>query len=200
MSKIKILKDTPFDKKDDVLSIIDFRAKYGWIVTNTTSDKELMIYLKEWQTLPKTQNTINVGEWFQVIDVLTFGGKLVEIYKNATNSIIIRSEEGKMFYYNDVLEWYNHYVNSMTGFGSITESPNQPQVRFEGFIVKRFMFPEKLLIKNKAERNTHGQDDMYFPFGVGDYQDVTIKIGCTVGTLDEIINILNECKRLKEKK
>ena len=38
--RIEILKDTPFDKKGTVLKLIDFRAKYGWICTTTTTNEE----------------------------------------------------------------------------------------------------------------------------------------------------------------
>jgi len=42
--EIKILKDTPFHKAGTQLSIIDFRAAYGWICTNSTTNEELIKY------------------------------------------------------------------------------------------------------------------------------------------------------------
>jgi len=44
--KIKILKDTPFDKKDTFLSLSDFRFKYSYICTNNVPDNELIKFLK----------------------------------------------------------------------------------------------------------------------------------------------------------
>jgi hypothetical protein len=65
--KIRILNDTPFDLANTELSLIDFRAKYNWICTSSTTDEELLHYLQEWEKFPKTVNTIDVGYWFKVI-------------------------------------------------------------------------------------------------------------------------------------
>lgn len=49
-TNIKILKDTPFDKAGDVISISAFRAKYGYTCSTTTSDKDLVAYIEgEWK-------------------------------------------------------------------------------------------------------------------------------------------------------
>lgn len=68
---IKILKDTPFHKANTELPIAHFRAIYGYICSNKTTDEELIRYLeKEWQCRNKQsldfQNQI--GDWFQVIE------------------------------------------------------------------------------------------------------------------------------------
>ena len=40
--KIKVLKDTPFDKAGTELSISDFRVNYNYICTNDVSDDDLI--------------------------------------------------------------------------------------------------------------------------------------------------------------
>jgi hypothetical protein len=73
---IKILKDTPFHKADTELSIIDFRAAYGWICTNTTTNEQLIKYIEsEHKTIWNTSKPpagkeyqLLIGEWFQVIE------------------------------------------------------------------------------------------------------------------------------------
>lgn len=77
MKKIKILKDTPFHKEGSLLSIIDFRAAYGWICTSTTTDEELIKYIKtEWKTIWATSKPpanreyqLHIGEWFEIVEI-----------------------------------------------------------------------------------------------------------------------------------
>jgi hypothetical protein len=40
--KIKVLKDTPFNKAGTELSISDFRVNYNYICTNDVSDDDLI--------------------------------------------------------------------------------------------------------------------------------------------------------------
>jgi len=66
---IKILKDTPFHKSGTELSIPDFRAAYGWICTNTTTNEELVKYIEsEWKFNQTKPYQKAIGEWFQVIE------------------------------------------------------------------------------------------------------------------------------------
>jgi len=68
---IKILKDTPFHRAGTELSIIDFRAAYGWICTNSTTNEELIKYLDtEWKLQNKQHHEFQkqIGDWFQVIE------------------------------------------------------------------------------------------------------------------------------------
>lgn len=75
--RIEILKDTPFDKKGAILKLIDFRAKYGWICTNSTTNEELVRYLKTehitlWSTSKPPEGReyqLYIGEWFKVIEL-----------------------------------------------------------------------------------------------------------------------------------
>lgn len=74
---IKIIKDTPFHKAGTELSIIDFRAAYGWICTPTTTNEELIKYIKTehktlWSTSKPPANReyqLYIGEWFKVIEL-----------------------------------------------------------------------------------------------------------------------------------
>lgn len=66
---IKILKTTPFDVEGTILSIRDFRAKYGWICTTSTTNEELVKYIKEWKNYRKLKYyQEHVGEWFEIIE------------------------------------------------------------------------------------------------------------------------------------
>jgi len=73
---IKILKDTPFHKAGTELSIIDFRAAYGWICTSTTTNEELIKYIETehkniWSTSKPPANReyqLYIRDWFQVIE------------------------------------------------------------------------------------------------------------------------------------
>lgn len=73
---IKIIKDTPFHKAGTELSIIDFRAAYGWICTPTTTNEELIKYIETahknvWSTsklLANREYQLYIGDWFQVIE------------------------------------------------------------------------------------------------------------------------------------
>lgn len=75
--RIEVLKDTPFDKKGTILKLLDFRAKYGWICTTSTTNEELIKYLKtEHKTLWSTSKPpegkgyqLYIGEWFKVIEL-----------------------------------------------------------------------------------------------------------------------------------
>lgn len=73
---IKIIKDTPFHKAGAELSIIDFRAAYGWICTSTTTNEELIKYIETehknvWSTSKSPidrEYQSYIGNWFQVIE------------------------------------------------------------------------------------------------------------------------------------
>jgi hypothetical protein len=61
MEKIRIIKDTPFDKVGTELTIHDFRSKYSYICTKNTTDEELICYLKH-----EYYNIFSL--WFEVIE------------------------------------------------------------------------------------------------------------------------------------
>jgi hypothetical protein len=81
LPRIKILKDTPFDKEGIELDLTSFRMKYGWICTSSTTNEQLLTYIQDWEKYPKTNNTINVGEWFKVIQYHTESLPLQFIYE-----------------------------------------------------------------------------------------------------------------------
>lgn len=71
MSKlIKVLRETPFHKVSQILSIKDFKLAYGgWITTSNTTDSELIDYIEtEWKLNQKSSFKSGIGCWFQVID------------------------------------------------------------------------------------------------------------------------------------
>ena len=62
--KIKIKKETPFDKAGTVMSIKDFRLKYSYICVSKATDKELFDYINLF-TLKPVENSI--GDWFEAV-------------------------------------------------------------------------------------------------------------------------------------
>jgi len=67
--KIKILKDTPFNKAGDEIPISEFRLRYSYICTSNVTDKELSNYLynppiklKPW-FLTIIKETFELGDW-----------------------------------------------------------------------------------------------------------------------------------------
>lgn len=71
--KIKVLKDTPFDKAGTELSISDFRIKYNYICTNDVSNSKLIAYLKnEWELQNSYYSDSTIANWFEVIEVPTY--------------------------------------------------------------------------------------------------------------------------------
>lgn len=70
--RIKILKDTPFHRERTILSLVDFRAAYGWICTPSTTTEQLIKYLQtEWKLVENQHRSYQkfIGEWFEVIEV-----------------------------------------------------------------------------------------------------------------------------------
>ncbi len=63
MYKIKILKDTPFDKANTELTIQIFRLKYNYLCTNNTTAIQLINYLRQEYAIC-AQNA-----YFQVIEI-----------------------------------------------------------------------------------------------------------------------------------
>lgn len=89
---IKVLKDTPFDKRHTILSIEDFRKKYTYLINAHNTDSFLISYLQvgrkndsldvdltEWFEVIELTNTFEIGDWvwhedlkkaFKAVDVL----------------------------------------------------------------------------------------------------------------------------------
>lgn len=72
--RIKILKDTPFHKKDTKLTVDDFRADYNTICVSTVSNDELVEYIKDYNSHPQLTTMSsrrvaegNISEWFGVV-------------------------------------------------------------------------------------------------------------------------------------
>jgi len=71
MKKIRILQDTPFDKKGNILEIADFRLKYAYVCVKEVSDKELIDYLEiERKCFVDAEicTKLQIGYWFEVVD------------------------------------------------------------------------------------------------------------------------------------
>lgn len=75
--RVKILKDTPFHFKGEELKLIDFRAVYNWICTSSTTNEQLVNYIKSeyktiWSTSKPPDNRryqLHIGEWFEIIEL-----------------------------------------------------------------------------------------------------------------------------------
>lgn len=69
--RIKILKDTPFNLAGDMLKLADFRQIYNYICTNSTSNEELVKYIKDWKSYPALKQTTKycINEWFEIVEL-----------------------------------------------------------------------------------------------------------------------------------
>lgn len=69
--RIKILKDTPFNLAGDMLKLADFRQIYNYICTNSTSNEELVKYIKDWKSYPTLKQTTKycINEWFEIVEL-----------------------------------------------------------------------------------------------------------------------------------
>lgn len=125
--KIKILKDTPFDKKGVKLSILDFSRKYNYLYTGSMSNIDVINHLKRERKFynenitPIDNNYI--GSWFEVIEEPVIQEYTLYIVPNKTN---VRDD-----YYvvscNDSVKageyWYNSFNNKI--FFTISDISNQ---------------------------------------------------------------------------
>lgn len=68
MTKIKILKDTPFDRAGASLSISEFRLKYNYICSRDVTDEELIAYLQEAHTPGSPQG--KMAEFFTLDGIM----------------------------------------------------------------------------------------------------------------------------------
>jgi hypothetical protein len=75
MKKIKVLKDTPFNMKDDVISVKEYREKYKYsIVDVVVPDEEILEYIQhERDAVRNNPVTISkkpfMGEFFEVVEI-----------------------------------------------------------------------------------------------------------------------------------
>jgi len=67
MIKIKVLKDTPFDKADTVLRVSDFRLKYSYFFSGCVTDEEAVNYIKEWHAKNRHAYASGIADWFDVV-------------------------------------------------------------------------------------------------------------------------------------
>jgi hypothetical protein len=65
--RIKVLKETPFDKANTILSTADFRYKYSYLINTHNSDKFLAKYLKE--EYKQDNADLQLDKWFEVIEI-----------------------------------------------------------------------------------------------------------------------------------
>jgi hypothetical protein len=79
MYKIKILKDTPFDRANTELTIKDFRLKYNYICTNDTTDEQLIAFLKNEY---KYHSNHLIDYYFQVIEMFELILPLCFVYED----------------------------------------------------------------------------------------------------------------------
>lgn len=68
--KVKILKDTPFDREGESITLKEFRNRYGYVFTDDTSDSELVEFLKTERKLQlESPFHHQIGDWFEVIEL-----------------------------------------------------------------------------------------------------------------------------------
>ena len=69
--RIKILKDTPFHKEHTILSLLDFRAAYGWMFTSSTTNDQIVKYFqtKEGLSIHPREYQKQIHNWFDIIEV-----------------------------------------------------------------------------------------------------------------------------------
>ena len=65
------LKDTRFNIAGDILTLVDFRQIYNYICASSTSNEELVKYIKDWKSYPALKQTTKycINEWFEVIEL-----------------------------------------------------------------------------------------------------------------------------------
>ena len=133
---IKILKDTPFHSAGTELNIQDFRAAYGWICTNSTTNDQLIKYLEvEWKFNQVKPYQKDIGDWFQVVEKF--------------------EEEPLCFVHEDL--WYVKDFDGMyTAFVSPMFKEKWVDVKkHESACVKRITIPEaRRLIQESKYKNT----------------------------------------------
>lgn len=74
---IKVLQDTPFDKKSTILPLVDFKLKYNYIITEPITDEEFIQYLRDDKAFEN---------WFEVIDVNDSNKNLYWGYKHISGT------------------------------------------------------------------------------------------------------------------
>jgi len=69
--KIKVVKTTPFDEEGTLLTIEEFRLRYGYICAVCDSDEELVDYIQTYTSHPALRQTkqFTVSEWFKVEEI-----------------------------------------------------------------------------------------------------------------------------------
>jgi len=65
--KIKILKDTPFDRTSTMLSITEFREKYRYLINSDNSDEFVVHYLTSGYLNDYLGTELN--KWFEVVEI-----------------------------------------------------------------------------------------------------------------------------------
>lgn len=65
--KIKMLRDTPFDNANAVISISEFRDRYSRFVHKDNSDEFIINYVRE--GYKSDRHDIDFGKWFEVVEV-----------------------------------------------------------------------------------------------------------------------------------
>lgn len=210
MSKIKILKDTPFDKKGTLLSIADFRLKYSYVCTKSTSDDDLVTYLRKERELYQLKGGLEViGQWFSVEKETFKVGDWVWHEQNEQAYEIVEEP------YSNPFSWHPHSCT----INAVEDYPGIYQRLATAEEIDRFkflMFKERKFIVSKAccyhfnyIWNTVLTEDVIVNLknvlssfvnkvthidGTNYHHTVavnSIRIGCKVFTRDEILSIAN---------
>lgn len=217
--KILIKQDTPFHQKGTKLAIKTFKDIYPAFKYADFTNGGNKIFNTGIKTANPEGSTFNYDYWFEVVEELTFGGYSVDLIKDnegTTEEEIIIKCQAVYFRLKDLINWYYHFTCVMQGFKNIDYcTHNTDATHFKGFTLKRHMMPEvcflgisnrntvkplmseKGHLTNTVEYNQTMTDDLYFPLTLhNELKDIGITVGCTTGTLQELVNIINEAKKL----
>jgi hypothetical protein len=65
--RIRVLKDTPFNKKGDIINFTEFRSKYNYLCARDVTDEDLIAYLKEEKKLNDSYKfNLALTDWFKL--------------------------------------------------------------------------------------------------------------------------------------
>ena len=72
MKKIKVLKDTPFHKKDEVIDANTFGSYYNGAIIKPMKEWDIIQWLEKENKLEQENPRYGIGSWFQVVEDTSF--------------------------------------------------------------------------------------------------------------------------------
>jgi hypothetical protein len=133
MKLIKILKDTPFHRAGNELTIDEFKVIYAQICSQSATDDELLNYIEqEWDCQNKGKLSTNqIGDWFKVVE------------KPETEPLVFVYED--LWYVKDFDGMYSVFVSPTFYKEYTSPNPNREAC------VKKITIPEARELIRKAK-------------------------------------------------